>query len=80
MVLCTNIPTAKHSEHSLLDAFGELPEVSKEEDAELKMKAYVNMYKKLLSSQAIKALKALGGIGKSKVDLAGCIPHDNVSP
>jgi hypothetical protein len=57
-----------------------LPEVSKEKDDELKMKAYVNMYKKLLSSQTIEALKALAAIEKSKVDRAGCIPHDNVSP
>lgn len=76
-----NIPTAKRAEHRLLEDFGELPTVSKVEGAEQNMKAYLDMYKKQLSPQVIAALSTLAGIaGKSKMDLSGCFPHDNVSP
>lgn len=48
------------------------------EGAEQNMKAYMDMYKKLLSPQVTMALSTLKGIaGKSKLDLTRCFPHDN---
>jgi hypothetical protein len=64
----------------MLEAFDELPEVSKVEGPEQKMQAYLDMYKKPLSPQVIEALSSLARIaGKSKLDLSGCFPNDNVS-
>ena len=75
-----NIPTSKRAEYRMLEAFDELPEVSKAEGPEQKMQAYLDMYKKPLSPQVIEALSSLARIaGKSKLDLSGCFPHDNVS-
>lgn len=84
-----NILTAKRAEFRLMGAFGELPKMNKDELAENKMNAYLEMYNKLLSSQAIMETLTLAGIdGKAKMDLAnkgfsgvpGCSPLDNVSP
>jgi hypothetical protein len=75
-----NILTAKRAEHGLLEAFGELEKVSKVEGVEVKMKAYLDMYNKPLSSQVIEALKALVAIEKSKVVLVGCLSQDDVCP
>ena len=75
-----NIPTSKRAEYRMLEAFDELPEVSKAEGPEQKMQAYLDMYKKPLSPQVIDALSSLARIaGKSKLDLSGCFPLDNVS-
>ncbi|KAF7081510.1 hypothetical protein CFC21_085446 [Triticum aestivum] len=59
-----NIPTAKRAEYRLAEAFGELPKgtTSKkvtEEDVQEKMKSYLRMYKKPLTSTAIQAIRAL---------------------
>ncbi|XBI13607.1 hypothetical protein VPH35_140329 [Triticum aestivum] len=60
----SNIPAAKHAEYRLAEAFGELPKgtTSKkvtEEDVQEKMKSYLRMYKKPLTSTAIQAIRAL---------------------
>ncbi|KAF7060544.1 hypothetical protein CFC21_067330 [Triticum aestivum] len=59
-----NIQTAKRAEYRLAEAFGELPKgmTSKkvtEEDVQEKMKTYLQMYKKPLTSTAIQAIRAL---------------------
>ncbi|KAI5012251.1 hypothetical protein ZWY2020_024385 [Hordeum vulgare] len=61
-----NVPTSKRAEYRMLEAFGELSEVSKAEDIEQKMQAYVDMYKKLLSPQVIEALSSLTGSKESQ--------------
>ena len=78
-----NIPTAKRAEFRLMEAFGELPEMNKDEVAESKVQAFQNMCKKPLSSQAMAAIHSLVGIGgKGKMDFSdflGGSPLDNVS-
>lgn len=64
-----NILTSKCAEHRLLETFSELPEVSEAEGPKQKMKAYLDMYKKPLSPQVIKALRTLASIAeKVKVE------------
>ena len=76
-----NILAAKQAEHRLLEAFGELREVSKVEDAEQKMKAYLDIYRTPLSPQVIAALNTLAVIaGKWTLSLVGCFPQENESP
>ena len=78
-----NIPTAKRAEFRLMEAFGELPEMNKDEVAESKVQTFQNMCKKPLSSQAMAAIHSLVGIGgKGKMDFSdflGGSPLDNVS-
>ena len=71
-----------------MEAFGEVPEMNKDEVALSKVQAYRNMYRKPLSSQAMAAIDALVGIGgKAKMDFSmmdfsdipGGSPLDNVS-
>lgn len=71
-----------------MEAFGELPEMNKDEFAENKMKAYLHMYNKPLSPQAIATIRALAGVDRmAKLDLAkmgysedpGCSSLDHVS-
>uniref|UniRef100_A0A8R7RGK0 Uncharacterized protein n=1 Tax=Triticum urartu TaxID=4572 RepID=A0A8R7RGK0_TRIUA len=59
-----NIPTAKHAEYRLAEAYGELPKgmTSKKatkEDVQEKMKPYLQMYQKPLTPTAVQAIRAL---------------------
>ena len=83
-------PGGKRAEFRLMDTFGELPGMTKEEVTENKMIAYLDMYQKPLFSQAIPAVCDLVGMdGKAKMDFAKMVfsdipaagsPLDNGSP
>ncbi|KAI4989369.1 hypothetical protein ZWY2020_036686 [Hordeum vulgare] len=66
-----NIPTFKHAKHRMLEAFGELSEVS---NPEQKMQAYLDMYKKPLPPQVIEALNSLTRIVEVKVGPLRMVP------